>query len=128
LDPSKLRLTHSSSPRYSLLHVPQSLTSDRIAMIAFTDLEICTNEITVAAKRLGTETVTSSTNQSKWGLSSSSGQYSSGNGTSSPIYPNASENARQAQRTIMDNASKIQIMLSQPADFLQRLVFNVSIC
>jgi hypothetical protein len=94
-------------------------------MIAYTDLETCATELTAAAKSLGAETL--STNHSTWGLSCSSGQSSSNAAPSSLIPPNASENVRQAQRTIMANASKIQMMLSQPADFLQRLVLNVSI-
>jgi hypothetical protein len=92
-------------------------------MVAHTDLEACANELTAAAKSLGAETL--STNHSKWGLSGSPSQSSFSNAPSL-IPPNASENVRQAQRTIMANASKIQMMLGQPADFLQRLVLSVS--
>jgi hypothetical protein len=84
-------------------------------MAGYTELEACANELAAAAKSLATD----------WQRGDFPAQFGSGNPPSSILPPDAPDHVRRAQRSIIANASKMQVMIGQPADFLQRLALYV---
>jgi hypothetical protein len=81
-------------------------------MAGYTELEACAKELAAAARSLAAD----------WRRGDLPAQFASGN----PILPpNAPDHVRRAQRSIIANASKMQVMLGQPADFLERLALHV---
>ena len=87
-------------------------------MTGYTDeLVTCANELAAAAKSLAAD----------WRHCDLSGHSATGKSPYSTFLPNAPEHVRRAHRTIIINTSRIQVMLSQPADFLQRLALHVRI-
>ena len=78
-------------------------------------LEACVNELATAAKSLAAD----------WRRDNLTAQLGSTNLSYSISSPNAPDHVRRAQRSIIVNVFKMQAMLGQPVDFLQRLAFSV---
>jgi len=82
-------------------------------MTGYTELEACAKELAAAARSLAAD----------WRRGDLPAQFASGN---NPILsPHAPDHVRRAQRSIIANAAKMQVMLGQPADFLERLALHV---
>lgn len=78
--------------------------------------ENCVNELTAAAKTLTAD----------WRRDNLTAPFSSGSSSPYSIFsPDAPENVRRSQRSILASVSKMQVMMAQPVDFLQRLTFYV---
>jgi hypothetical protein len=83
-------------------------------------LETYVNELTEAAKTLAAD----------WRRDNLTAQLDSRDSSYSVFSSDAPDHVRRSQRSMMANISKMQVMLSQPVDFLQRLAFYVrlSLC
>ena len=80
-------------------------------------LETCVNELTAAAKILTADWRRDNLT-APFGSSSTSLPYSI-------FSSDAPDHVRRSQRSILANLSKMQVMMGQPIDFLQRLSFYV---
>lgn len=79
-------------------------------------LETCVSELTTAAKSLAAD----------WRRDNLAAQFGSGTTLPYSIFsPDAPDYVCQSQRSIMVNVLKMQVMLGQPVDFLQRLALYV---